>query len=1150
MVLPRKVVVAAVIYAARCCTQASPSNTVPSSALCTPTAPAFVADSGSSAEGGVSAGVPLSSPTIGQISFRTKTRNGVRGLLPKPRLRLWGEKGQDEGLDNVKRFLHVTADALVLEVEGEDECLSVARGPESLGGARVTVVTRKDAGIDPDLAEATGSSSVARKASTKITVDGLFGIYNLLSGPFVAVISRSKLRYANHDLGVEFRQVSKVQLIPVLAAPRGLDEGQAREEARLLALLALAFRSHQFYFSHAHDVTQTLQSLRVSSSSSSSSSSSLRRPSAAAAAAATTTGSKRASSGASSNAGAQNEKPKVLPASKANKNSTSSRTRRRQHRSTMGGTAAVTAAPKPPPPDTRFFWNIGVLGPLLDLREGLEMARDGGGEETRNRVKNGGESTTAMEAAAAAAVSGVGREAAAAAVDRWLTPVMSGFLQVERGCRAGERAFDVMFVSRRSRLRQGARYTRRGIDDRGNVANFVETEQSLLHEDKSVTSHVQIRGSIPVLWSSPTNLRYHPKVRIDPDQDASLRALRRHSEDLMQLYGKKGGGIVFVNLVDKKNEQGALGEAFDAALKAVQEGAGAEDVPDEAGDAPSSLAKEAGGHSGTSIARAAAAAAEEMVGRHATAGVELAGSLRHVWFDFHHECRNMHWENLDKLLAIVDHEFGEQGFYHAGPGGETLSVQDGVVRTNCMDCLDRTNVVQSLLARRSMLVQLRAVGVDIPEPEGADGAALALTLDMLEMPAEELERRFRDLWGNNADEISMLYAGTPALKGDFTRTGQRTKMGLLQDGTNSAIRYVVNNFQDHRRQESVDLLLGVNRPFVDEDGNILGDFFQEPLDLDLWATRPAQLRQLQQGQRPKGGREGPSAGVQATATGARGGATSDIRDALASLPGSAPTNKTGRKVTAQKMKTAGATGVLALQEHGLKEVPEGLFLLVKLRALNMSSNSLKLLPSAINTLTKLKTLRLDGNRLEAIPDLSALSSLADVSAGGNRLTGAGALGALPASLTKLVLRENKLGEVPLAVLGGLPALQVLDLSANSIEGLPPLAAVLPALVELILDQNSLRALGDELVGLSKLKKLSARSNHIAAVDPFSGQQAISQGLFADSSVESLELAGNIMDKTDLMRMEGVAAFLARREKNKNKNLQGGGMLTLSVCGLD
>lgn len=44
------------------------------------------------------------------------------GLLPKPpRLPLWGTKRQDEGLDTAKRFLHVTANALVLEVEGEDE---------------------------------------------------------------------------------------------------------------------------------------------------------------------------------------------------------------------------------------------------------------------------------------------------------------------------------------------------------------------------------------------------------------------------------------------------------------------------------------------------------------------------------------------------------------------------------------------------------------------------------------------------------------------------------------------------------------------------------------------------------------------------------------------------------------------------------------------------------------------------------------------------------------------------------------------------------------------------------------------------------------------------------------------------------------------
>jgi len=33
--------------------------------------------------------------------------------------------------------------------------------------------------------------------------------------------------------------------------------------------------------------------------------------------------------------------------------------------------------------------------------------------------------------------------------------------------------------------------------------------------------------------------------------------------------------------------------------------------------------------------------------------------------------------------------------------------QEGTFRSNCMDCLDRTNVIQSLLARRSLQSQLQ-----------------------------------------------------------------------------------------------------------------------------------------------------------------------------------------------------------------------------------------------------------------------------------------------------------------------------------------------------------------------------------------------------------------------------------------------------------
>ena len=63
------------------------------------------------------------------------------------------------------------------------------------------------------------------------------------------------------------------------------------------------------------------------------------------------------------------------------------------------------------------------------------------------------------------------------------------------------------------------------------------------------------------------------------------------------------------------------------------------------------------------------------------------------------------------------------------------------------------------------------------------------------------------MWGNNADAISMQYAGTGALKTDFTRTGKRTKMGMLRDGWNSCVRYVLNNFYDGRRQVSLMCML-------------------------------------------------------------------------------------------------------------------------------------------------------------------------------------------------------------------------------------------------------------------------------------------------------------------------------------------------------
>lgn len=64
------------------------------------------------------------------------------------------------------------------------------------------------------------------------------------------------------------------------------------------------------------------------------------------------------------------------------------------------------------------------------------------------------------------------------------------------------------------------------------------------------------------------------------------------------------------------------------------------------------------------------------------------------------------------------------------------------------------------------------------------------------------------VWADNADGVSCVYSGTGALKTDFTRTGQRTMAGALQDLQNSITRYVKNNFLDGNRQDSFDLFLG------------------------------------------------------------------------------------------------------------------------------------------------------------------------------------------------------------------------------------------------------------------------------------------------------------------------------------------------------
>ena len=121
-----------------------------------------------------------------------------------------------------------------------------------------------------------------------------------------------------------------------------------------------------------------------------------------------------------------------------------------------------------------------------------------------------------------------------------------------------------------------------------------------------------------------------------------------------------------------------------------------------------------------------------------------------------------------------------------------------------MDCLDRTNVVQSVFARQISHIQLNLMNLQ-PSPKGKP---------FEEFKEKELELAFRNIWTDNADALSTLYTGTPALKTDFTRTGKRSTKGAIDDGINSLTRYYINNFTDGYNHDCLDLSQGKLKPEI------------------------------------------------------------------------------------------------------------------------------------------------------------------------------------------------------------------------------------------------------------------------------------------------------------------------------------------------
>ncbi|XP_033324961.1 phosphatidylinositide phosphatase spermathreecae isoform X2 [Megalopta genalis] len=323
--------------------------------------------------------------------------------------------------------------------------------------------------------------------------------------------------------------------------------------------------------------------------------------------------------------------------------------------------------------------------------------------------------------------------------DCWILPVIQGYVQIE-SCKvevgfdgqSQHETFNLAIISRRSRFRAGTRYKRRGVDDDGKCANYVETEQLVWYHDHQM-SFVQVRGSVPVYWSQP-GYKYKPPPHIDRGETETQVAFEKHFTEELQLYGP----VCIVNLVEQAGKEKIVWEVYSNHVINYNH-------PD----------------------------------------------VTYTSFDFHEYCRGMHFENVSILINALATVLTDMGYcWHDKQG--TICMQKGVFRVNCIDCLDRTNVVQTALGKAIMEMQFSKLGL-IP-PDGT-------------LPTN-IKQTFQLLWANNGDIISKQYAGTNALKGDYTRTGERKFTGLMKDGMNSANRYYLNRFRDVYRQATIDMMLG------------------------------------------------------------------------------------------------------------------------------------------------------------------------------------------------------------------------------------------------------------------------------------------------------------------------------------------------------
>lgn len=323
--------------------------------------------------------------------------------------------------------------------------------------------------------------------------------------------------------------------------------------------------------------------------------------------------------------------------------------------------------------------------------------------------------------------------------------------------------FDIMLIARRETQNLGTRYNRRGFNEKAFVANYVEIEQIVINRSLSsfemprFSSYVQVRGSVPLYWFQ--KIRFNdpkPSINIIPTAE-SAHGMRIHFNDLVARYGEeiKVLNLLFLkeNYIQEKSEA-TLGEKYRSYF-------------------------------------------------HSKFGNKLP-SFEFISVDL----KNIMKVNKENLFSEMNRIYLKtkssvgtftitQRYSDNDKKMILMTCQKGVIRTNCVDCLDRTNIAQTAISLLVLEDQINEISYIQNPTDNQSKIKLKISLNF--------QTEIFKQWGLLGDTISMQYAGSRAHN---LKSEDKTK-NLVQ-------RYISNVFSDQTKQIYYNLLQNNFSPLNNE----------------------------------------------------------------------------------------------------------------------------------------------------------------------------------------------------------------------------------------------------------------------------------------------------------------------------------------------